>query len=152
MNMRMLSTSLSILAGAVTLILTSPAGAEAAPRVSPAAGTTSTAASLSATRYGAIAHSPSTLNWGWAVNYDSQGVARGAAYYQCSTRANDCQVDAAVTNSWAALALSTRNGPWGAGWGPTRTDAVNNADYYCRHYGGGDQCHIVVAIDATYIP
>ncbi|WP_376775849.1 DUF4189 domain-containing protein [Kutzneria kofuensis] len=114
----------------------------------------SATASQTGNRYGAIAYSPSKLDWGWAVNYDSESVARGEAYNQCSraTGAADCRVANAFTNSWGALALSTPNGPAGWGAGATRTDAVNTADYYCRLYGGGDSCHIVVAVDATYVP
>jgi hypothetical protein len=136
------SIGLGILAGVVASALALPAGTEAAPRVSPAA------------RYGAVAHSPATLAAGWAVNYQSLEAARAEATYQCRIRApiNDCQVDVAVTNAWAALALSTQNGPYGYGWGPTQMAAANAADYYCRMAGGNDSCHVVTAIDATGTP
>jgi hypothetical protein len=69
-----------------------------------------------------------------------------------SSGAIDCQVDISATNSWMALALTTPNGASGWASGPTRSDAVNTADSYCRRYGGGGSCHLGVAIDATYIP
>jgi hypothetical protein len=138
MKIRSPRTGLGILVGVVILVLALPAGAEA-----------------STNRYGAIAHSLSQNGYarGWAVSSVSLDAAINQALNICSSGgANDCHLDIAVTNSAAAVSISTPNGPYGTGIAPTRAGAANWASYYCRFYGGGNYCHLIDTIDATYVP
>lgn len=109
---------------------------------------------LAANRYGAIAHSPSTLAANSAVSNVSENDARGNALYKCNQMisARDCRVDVSFTNFWGALAVSTPNGPFGTGVAGDHNSAIGYAVNWCRAYGGGDSCRAIVWINATYVP
>jgi len=100
-----------------------------------------TAAPQAADRYLAIAFSPSTLGWYavWRSNGDrayNDSLDLCNLYQSASTY--DCVQAGVAKNQYLALALSTKNGPWGSWAATTATTAGKNALAWCKYYGGGN--------------
>ena len=54
----------------------------------------------------------------------------------------DCVQAGVAKNQYLALALSTKNGPWGSWAATTATTAGKNALAWCKYYGGGNDCTV----------
>jgi hypothetical protein len=89
--------------------------------------------------WGAIAVSPSTLDYGTSWNYKNEKDAGARALQECqkSTSAKDCKVVVTVADVCVALATSKSEKVFGVG-GPTGAAnyAAGNATLKCQRSGG----------------
>ncbi|WP_336713470.1 DUF4189 domain-containing protein [Arthrobacter sp. USHLN218] len=103
------------------------------------------AAPQAADRYLGIAFSPSTLGW-YAVWSSNSNTAYNDSLDLCnlyqSDNTYDCVQAGVAKNEYLALALSTKNGPWGSWAASTATTAGKNALAWCKYYGGGNDCTV----------
>jgi serine/threonine-protein kinase len=89
----------------------------------------------SGSRFGAIAYSRSTANWGTSYDYESEAVARKAALDSCGQ--SDCKVVVWFQNACGALAAGSTGS--GAAWGANRREAEEKALRQCPD----DDCRII---------
>ncbi len=87
--------------------------------------------------YGSLAYSYQTGDWGWAVDYPTQGQANYQALYECG---HTCQVVLEFHNTCAAFALGDY-GAYGWAWGPNPDQVQDSALDYCLQNAGS--CEIV---------
>ena len=94
-------------------------------------------------KYGAIALSASTVEYGFSYNFDSQERAEEAALTYCYSNANkprDCKVLVWFYDACASLAIKPDSGrkdaAWGAQWASSAQSANVKALEECQKYGG----------------
>jgi uncharacterized caspase-like protein len=114
-----------------------PAPRSQQPAAPPAAISTPQAAQGSipanpASRFGAIAYSPSTGAHGWSYDYGSREEAERVAISNCSQHARDCSVPIWFQNACGALAVGPSG--YGTGWGVSQTLAESYAIGVCGQY------------------
>ncbi|CAN1210125.1 DUF4189 domain-containing protein [Tumidithrix helvetica PCC 7403] len=87
--------------------------------------------------FGAIAHSRSTGDKGYAWNYSTRAAAERSALSQCTSisGAGDCRVLIWVRNACMSISEGS-NGAVGTGWATDTSTAEDQADNVCRNYGG----------------
>lgn len=103
--------------------------------------------------FGAIAVSPSTLNYGTSWNYKSESDAGERALQECqkSTSAKDCKIVVTVADVCVALATSKPDKVFGVG-GPigAANYAAGNSTLKCQR-AGGKSCAVVAQFCADGI-
>jgi serine/threonine-protein kinase len=87
-------------------------------------------------RFGAIAYSTSTANWGTSYDHASEAAARNAALDSCGQ--SDCKVVVWFQNACGALAVGSTGS--GAAWGQTRSEAEEKALLHCPDKDGRIIC------------
>jgi hypothetical protein len=99
----------------------------------------------SARRYGAIAISPSTLDYGTSYRFPSRKQAEEAALTYChgnASKPKDCQISSWFWNQCGSLALNPKSsrspGHWGSAWGGSRESARKKALAACSKVAGVD--------------
>jgi hypothetical protein len=88
-------------------------------------------------KYGAIAFSKSTGNWGTSYNFKSRAAAEQDALTRCA--AGDCDVKIWFRNACGALAVGKGN-CMGSAWAKNRAAAERKALEWCRR--AGEDCSV----------
>ena len=98
-----------------------------------------------APRYGAIAISPSTLDFGTAYRFPTRKQAEDAALTYCygnASKPKDCRISSWFWNQCGSLALNPKSaqgpGHWGSAWGGSRESARKKALAACSKTAGRD--------------
>ncbi|NJM10695.1 MAG: DUF4189 domain-containing protein [Synechococcaceae cyanobacterium SM1_2_3] len=103
-------------------------------------------------KYGAIAFSHATMNYGISYNFDSRQAAEAAAVNYCANNANkptDCQVATWFYNHCGALAIKPNSGKgdgaWAAEHAGSRRSAEQKAMLSCARFAGpaAKNCRVV---------
>ncbi|MCC6196407.1 MAG: DUF4189 domain-containing protein [Burkholderiales bacterium] len=92
-----------------------------------------------ATKFGAIAYSPSKRANGITYDFGDRASAERAALNACieRSRAGDCRVVIWFSNNCGALATAS-DGTYGGGYSGNKLGAESRAIQYCRGAGGRD--------------
>lgn len=85
-----------------------------------------------AEQYGAIALSPSKLNYGYSYDFDTRAAAEDKAMKQCGEK--DCAVAAWYRDACGAVARGD-NESWGVDWGVDTDEASPRAIARCNEKG-----------------
>ena len=99
-------------------------------------------------RFGAIAVSPSSNEFGFSYKLNSRREAEGRAMSECrsSSRRGDCRIATWFRDSCGALAQGGVN-TWGAEWGSSGGEASRKAMAVCER--GGQRCRVVQTVCAN---
>ncbi|HEX3067257.1 MAG TPA: DUF4189 domain-containing protein [Thermoanaerobaculia bacterium] len=101
-----------------------------------------TAAIARGDRYGAIAYSTRTGNYGYADNAGTRAGAERRALENCERR--DCKVEVWFRNSCGALATGEGGRIYGWAQNSSLREAKESAVEHCRHEGGR-RCRVVIS-------
>ncbi len=101
-----------------------------------------TAAIARGDRYGAIAYSQRTGNYGYADNAGTRAGAERRALENCEGR--DCKIMGWFRNSCGALATGEGGRIWGWDHNTSLREAKESAVEHCRHEGGR-RCRVVIS-------
>ena len=87
-----------------------------------------------ADNYGAIAYSPSSGEYGYSYEFETQGEAERRALAECASAGGEqCEIVVWFNQACGAIAKSD-TGAWGADWGESRAEAEAKATAICDRY------------------
>ncbi|WP_445172178.1 DUF4189 domain-containing protein [Microcoleus sp.] len=94
---------------------------------------------VSGDRFGAIAYSFSTGNWGYSYNRPTEGDAQSVALNGCKnvSGASDCEIKVELKNNCGVMAANPDNSAAGWAYAGSRREAERVALEKCNKYGNG---------------